>query len=279
MAMIRESRIVMRTVKETQYTPAGEEPKTCQICGEPIYRYDTEKYGSSKEGCFGSKCIKPYKLGMIRGDIYTFSVKEYDLQGHPTVHYPKADGYSTELRASIKALLESWGFEKITFKEPGENSNDRHTFICGTHRSSSVNIAYKSAPKTDRILCFNNKYGVVTLTTKHLNKGEPSSNYNKWFRVVDAIELSLKRQGIKPYYLGNMKKVIVLPNRELLREKSEKGIIQSKKDNVLSAIWSHQYKIKDYRSRIKDEQKNIADLEASYLKAFGEAAPEQKVNC
>jgi hypothetical protein len=214
---------------------------------------------------------------MIRGDIYDFSKREYKQPGNPTISYPKADGYSNELRASVKELLTAWGFENITFVLPKENSYDRHTIIRGNHKSPSVNIGYKQSPKTDRILCFDNKYGVVHLSLRQHDSDE-KDHWRQWSNTESAINGYLQRAGIIPNYLGNVDKIITLPNRETLREAATAGLLESRKADIRSHIFSHAYKIKDYQWKIANEKKEIENLKTKYKQDFGEDVPEQKVS-
>ena len=279
MALIKKYKQITKHKEETQYEPEQDVPVLCPKCGnESLYEVSSEKYGGWKTACFSPQCLKVYNIGMIRGDISSFSKMEYKLPGQPHVSYPKADGYSVELRAAIKNQLTEWGFENITFKEPGENSNDCHTIIRGNHKAPSVNIGYKQSPKTDRILCFDNKYGVVHITPGYYDQEYESDHWRQWSNTKDAINSYLKRAGINPNYLGNMDKLFVLPNREELRDAATAGLLQSRKDERLSQIRSHMSKIKEYRRKIYSEEKEITAQKAKYEQDFGEVAPEQTVS-
>jgi hypothetical protein len=242
-----------------------------------MFDVSSERYGGWKTACFSAQCLKIYNIGMIRGDIRSYSKLEYKQPGDPYVSYPKADGYSAELREAIKTHLTAWGFENITFKEPGDNSDHGHTVIRGNHKSPSVNIGYKESPKTDRILCFDNKYGVVYLTVRYHDTDE-KDYWRQWSNTESAISGYLKRAGINSSYLGSMDKLFILPNREQLREAATEGLLQSRKDTVLSKIRSRISKIKEYRRKIYSEEKDIAALKVKYEQDFGEVAPEQTVS-
>ena len=279
MALIRKCKQVTTHKKETQYVPEHDEPDVCPKCGEEsLYEWSSERYGGYKTSCFSAQCHNVFSIGMIRGDIREFSKQEYKHPGNPTIGYPKADGYSAELRENIQTFLTAWGFRNITFKEPGATSNNSHTIIRGNHISPSVNIGYKGSPQTDRILCFDNKYGVVHITTGYYDHGFEKDHYRQWSNTVSSINGYLQRAGIKPNYLGNMDQLFVLPNRENLREAAIAGILQSRKNDVLSQICSRLYKIKEYERKIISEGKNITDLKTKFKTDFGEEAPEQKVN-
>lgn len=278
MALIKKYKQITKHKKETQYTPEMDVPALCPKCGnESMYEVSSERYGGWETKCFSPQCLKVYNIGMIRGDIYPFDKREYKLPGNPEVTYPIAEGYSAELREAIKTHLIGWGFENITFKEPVENSNDRHTIIRGNHKSPSVNIGYKSAPKTDRVLCFDNKYGVVHLT-KGYHDTDEKGYWRQWNNTENDISGYLKRAGCNPSYLGLMDRLFALPNREGLREAAMAGLLQSRKDERLSHIRSHMSKIKEYRRKIYAKEKEIADEKAKYEQDFGEVAPEQTVS-
>ena len=94
------------------FTDANKEsPKKCLACGTQVYRFSHQTYGGVSEGCFSSQCVKPYPIGMIRGDVSSFVVEEYGLGvGRPYVKYPEAEGYSPALRDEVKKILTTWGF-------------------------------------------------------------------------------------------------------------------------------------------------------------------------
>jgi hypothetical protein len=278
MALIKKYKQITEHKKETQYTPEMDVPALCPKCGnESMYSVSSERYGGWKTKCFSSQCLKVYNIGMIRGDIYPFTKREYKQPGDLHVSYPKADGYSAELREAIKNHLIGWGFENITFKEPGENSNDYHTIIRGNHKAPSVNIWYKHSPKTDRVLCFDNKYGVVHLT-KGYHDTDEKDYWRQWNNIESEINGYLKRSGCNPSYIGLMDRLFALPNREQLRDAATAGLLQSRKNERLSQIRSHMSKINEYRRKIVRENDEITSQKAKYEQDFGEVAPEQTVS-
>lgn len=279
MAIINSFKRVMRTVPETQYAPAEEVPKLCPICGdESLFEWRVSEYGTRKISCFSHKCAEPVKIGMILGDTNNFSMKEYNTPGSPTVTYKAAGNeYSEELRSHIHDLLVSWGFVNISFINPNPDDvkSERDTVIKATHKSPLINIAFRRAPKTQRVLCFINKYGVISLEIGHYGQ-HYEKRYYMWDRGYDAVYAYLKETGKD---LGFSKdKLIVLPHSDSLKIDAGNQILQAQKNAKLRIIIDYRYKIKSLRSDIKRIQGYIKTQKESYKTTFGEECPNDPID-
>jgi|WetSurMetagenome_2_1015567.scaffolds.fasta_scaffold36274_8 hypothetical protein len=251
-------------------------PITCHECGMQMFQWSSQKYGGTKINCFSQSCAKPMPIAMIRGDVEGFCQNEYNIPGNPNVCYPKAEGYSNELREAVKKYLTAWGFTKIGFIEPskdekGENQ-ERHTVVTGVHISPKINIMFRKAPKTQRVFVFNNKYGVIS--TKFCFYERYERSYHAWRDAQYAVSKYCKEIGNDTVHEAD--KAILMPGREALRKESQDKILESQKEAVLSVIRSRLSKISSLKNDISYQRKEIAEQKEIYLKTFGEPAPKQK---
>lgn len=250
--------------------------KNCPVCGRQMFSY--EKQGSYKrfEACFSDLCCDPVPVAMIQGDIAEFSTREYHNSTTVNSRYPPATEYSAELRARIKALMESWGFTRISFAEPSADGKpkERHTIVMACHVSPEVNVGYRKAPNTQRVLVFHNKYGVVTLSERFHEGGE--KQFWAWHDALYALNRYLKTIGME-LPLKHNEITFTLPKAAELKSTADNKATEEKKSGYFSAIFHHKDRIDTKEREIEREKEYIEELREQYKAEFGEDVPPEKL--
>jgi len=255
------------------YNSENAPAKICPVCGAQMYHYETGGNYKKKEGCFSVACAEPVPVGMIRGDIEDY-VREY-RHGYHDMTYPKADGYSDELRAAVTKILSSWGFTRISFVNPKTNPHlkEHHTVIMAVHSSPEVNVTYRMAPNTQRIYVFDNKYGEVYLQTELHERGE--RKFYRWHNALYAVNKFRETVGIPAP--DTSKPIAILTSGAQLKKKAEAEVITAKKKAAYSRVRNHKDQIEKFMRNINDQNRYIEEIKAEYKKEFGEDIPADKL--
>lgn len=250
--------------------------KKCPKCGEDLYRWKRGKFETEVEECFSSKCVAPYEIGRIYGDVVSWDNEESTGKGWARIEYPAAvkGGYSVNLHATIIKILMSWGFRNITIRDPDTENHKSDSWECSVisavHVSPKVNIAFRKGPHMQHALCFLNKFGIVAFRSGKHDSHE--RDFRAWDEAYYAVSAWCNDQKIK---IGDHDKLAVLAGSETLAKDAKEAVIKARKSRILAEITSERSEIQSMRSSIERKRESIEELKKKYVAEFGEPVPEK----
>lgn len=257
-------------------TDTSKPGRKCPKCGEGLYIWRRGRFESDNVECFSAKCVAPYEIGRIYGDVYSWDNEESTGNGWVRIEYPAAvkGGYSVQLRAAVVEILTKWGFRNITIRDPNNEKNNSDTWSCSVisavHVSPEVNIAFRKGPHMQHALCFENKFGVVAFHSGKHDRNERS--FRAWNDAYYAVVIWCAGQKIK---IGSTDRLAVLSGSEALGKDAKDAVIKARKSKILAEIASERSEIQSMRSTIQRREENIEQLMKKYVAEFGEPVPEK----